>query len=612
METAYRIALALHIAGGMTALVTGLFAIIAEKGKRLHRISGKLYFWGMLLTCASALYISITKQNLFLLHIGLFSLYMVYSGFRSIQNKALHPSLLDWLMLIMAAVNGLFMIYSLKIILMVFGGIGTWLAFNDLKIFINLIKSQSIAKHIWLTRHIGAMLGSYIATSTAFIVVNIQMTDYPWIPWLAPTVIGTPLIAYWTKRYTPKPGKKTQVLPIILIIIGLAPARSFAQTYIEGGHTRHRFAQLNLGIDQRFFPNHQTATSFVNASGLVEKKKLDHFTETRLIIGGTHFWGHADFYIAIPVIKQPNTGFHTGVETGALYYPWAIQHHKLRPYIGAAFVPYRYQQGEGTELTRFKWPLTAGVTFNHHHHLIQLSCGYNTDAQEKYYITPETAVAVKTSPLWFSLGYKYMLETTVSAEKDWLSGRTKLLTDTLAALHRLNGLTVGIGPSSAFFLKQSSYLNDVAPAADQHRVVDVFMEYALGYYWHRPDLQANLSFRKIQSTLKAYDFEQTATRQALTVELYKFISDYHGFAAFVGPAMSYEMLALDQAKSKVWKPGLTFGWDIRPNRIQSWYLRTNLRYFPNMHIKTQQGQTFHFDQLEFNFIQLVIFPGRMF
>ena len=123
METAYRIALALHIAGGMTALVTGLFAIIAEKGKRPHRISGKLYFWGMLLTCASALYISITKQNLFLLHIGLFSLYMVYSGFRSIQNKTLHPSLLDWLMLIMAAVNGLFMIYSLKIILMVFGAL---------------------------------------------------------------------------------------------------------------------------------------------------------------------------------------------------------------------------------------------------------------------------------------------------------------------------------------------------------------------------------------------------------------------------------------------------------------------------------------------------------
>lgn len=614
METAYHLALGLHIFGGMSSLLTGLLAILARKGKQVHRISGRIYFWSMLLTCASALFISLIKDNAFLFHIGIFSLYMVFTGYRSIQNKSLQPSRLDLIMLILAMVNAIMMLISLKIVLMVFGGIGLSLAINDLRIFIQLYQKKALPAQAWILRHIGSMLGSYIATTTAFVVVNIQSTDYPIIPWLAPTVIGTPLIFIFSRKYSPKKKTVRPNIPMVLLLIGalFLTSTPHAQSYIDGGHTRHRFAQLNLGIDQRFFPNNQTSTSVVNASGLVEKKKLDHFTETRLHIGGTHFWGHADFYIAIPLTKKDAAGFYTGVETGALYYPWAVQHQKIRPYIGASFVPFRYKQGEGTELTRFKWPLMAGLTYNYKNHLIQIGCGYNSDVNEKYYITPETAVAVKTSPIWFSLGYKYRLETTVSAEKDWLSGRTKMLTDTLAALHRLDGLTIGIGPSSAFFLKKSSYLDESAPALDQHRVVDVFMEWAIGYYWHKPDVQANVSFRKINSTLEAYEMKHSVQRTAFTLETFKFICDYHGFAAFVGPALSYDQLEVNDHSDKQLRPGLTFGWDIRPNRIQSWYLRTNLRYFPNMKMNADANQSFHFDQLEFNFIQLVIFPGRFF
>lgn len=58
--------------------------------------------------------------------------------------------------------------------------------------------------------------------------------------------------------------------------------------------------------------------------------------------------------------------------------------------------------------------------------------------------------------------------------------------------------------------------------------------------------------------------------------------------------------------------GLTFGWDIRPNNIQSWILRTNLRWYPNLAIELDQNSKVSFDNLEFNFIQLIIYPNRMF
>jgi hypothetical protein len=129
-----------------------------------------------------------------------------------------------------------------------------------------------------------------------------------------------------------------------------------------------------------------------------------------------------------------------------------------------------------------------------------------------------------------------------------------------------------------------------------------------------------LAFRRMSNTMSAYDFSKEAKRSVLSSEVYKFIFDYHGFAFFTGLHLGYEWLSVEQNHSGVelvgsesgFKLGITFGWDIRPNRIQSWYLRTNLRYTPNLNVNMPTGGNVIIDQLEFNLIQLVIFPGRMF
>lgn len=411
--------------------------------------------------------------------------------------------------------------------------------------------------------------------------------------------------------------KKILLLFITIQFLGFT---SPAQPYVEGGKTRHRFAQLSLGLDSRLFSGYGSQSSFSNTSGQIEKFKLKNHAETRLIIGGTHFWGHADFYIAIPVASFGKSGFFTSVETGAKYFPWRIERNKIRPYIGSAWLPTLFQQGQGVTLIRFKYPITTGFVFNYKNHLIELGAGYNYDNKENYYITATASTQIKTHPYWISFGYKFMIETTVSAEKGWQNGKTKKLTDTLEMLHRLNGFTLAVGPSAAFFLKSSPHNESVAPFADNHKAAFVFPEFGLGYYLHKPDLQFNLSYRSIKSEIDAYDFSQTAKRKALTFEAFKFFADYNGFAVFAGPALSYEWLNVTETsqqqittvKYEGVKPGITFGWDIRPNRLQSWYLRTNLRYFPNMNVKMPDNKNLPFDQLEFNFIQLVVFPGRIF
>jgi hypothetical protein len=88
----------------------------------------------------------------------------------------------------------------------------------------------------------------------------------------------------------------------------------------------------------------------------------------------------------------------------------------------------------------------------------------------------------------------------------------------------------------------------------------------------------NLAYRTFKSKINAYGYKQDARREAVTFEVYKMLSDYHGFVPFIGPNISYENLSISESDNgdapknyafKGFKPGITFGWDIRPDRLQS-------------------------------------------
>ncbi|MEO0333796.1 MAG: hypothetical protein AAF223_19340, partial [Bacteroidota bacterium] len=213
-----------------------------------------------------------------------------------------------------------------------------------------------------------------------------------------------------------------------------------------------------------------------------------------------------------------------------------------------------------------------------------------------------------------------MLETTIGDERDWESGKTKEVTDKLAAENRLNGFFVGVGMSSAFWIGESSYNEDTRPYVEKYST-SLMPDFSIGYYLHKPDVNIAFGYRSYGSSTSAYGAAQVVRRRSFILEGTKFLFDYHGFVPFVGPAISYEDLSFRESFERQsvhrlsetqFSYGLTFGWDIRPNRLQSWILRTNLRWFPNLELAVDDRQSISFNNIEFNFIQLIIYPNRIF
>ncbi len=350
------------------------------------------------------------------------------------------------------------------------------------------------------------------------------------------------------------------------------------------------------------------------------------------MIGGTHFWGHADIYIAIPLtyptyeIENQSVTFLRGVETAFKYYPWRIENKKIRPFIGMSIAPFYYQQdnndqefGDGPGLSHTSIPLLTGFTYNVNNHLIELGATWNYRNEQDYFISRIQEISVETPPIYLNLSYRFMIETTLSAEKNWESGQTKKKTEELASTGDLNSFYIGGGLSSAFWLKKSSYNQNQRPYTEGYGI-SIMPDFTLGYYFHNPDLNIGVAYRSYGTSVNTYGTEQFVRRRSMALEATKYIGDYPGFAAFVGPAISYESLLFEETfenqqtqdlTDNKFAYGLTFGWDIRPNRLQTWILRTNLRWFPNLELDIDNNSSISFDNIEFNFIQFILYPGRI-
>lgn len=418
---------------------------------------------------------------------------------------------------------------------------------------------------------------------------------------------------------------RTIVSILVLMIYNLG----YSQVYIEK-KTRHRFAQLNLGLD--FQSSIGGSTKYLDESGNTQSLNLTNGYSPRFLIGGTHFWGHADFYIAIPLfsttLKMNNQEITAlrGVETVFKYYPLRIEQNKVRPYIGTSLAPFYFEHrnnnfdhSSGPELNHTSFPLLGGLTFNSKSHLIELGITWNYQNRQDYYISRNQIEKINTPPIYATLSYRYMLETTLSAEKDWESGRTKKVTDILAEKGRLNSFYLGAGISSAFWLNESSYNVVNRPYISKYST-SIMPDFTIGYYLHKPDLNIAIGYRGYGASTSTYGAVQYLNRKSFLFEVTKHLFDYQGFVPFLGPTISYENLSFAEnfegqqtfdIKEKKLGYGLTFGWDIRPNRVQSWLLRTNLRWYPNLFLEVEPNSKVSFDNLEFNFIQLIIYPNRM-
>ena len=209
MEIAFKILLIIHIVAGSIGLFTGTINIIRKKGDNPHRLVGKFFFYGMMVNAVVGFIMSVLHDNLFLLIIAVFSFYLTATGQRFLSLKKLDkgqkPKIIDWMLTIMMLLFALFFIaygiallvnhHNFGIVLLVFGLISILMAKSDISIYRGKIKF----KNYWLLLHIQRMTAGYIAALTAFLVVNNNYLPAV-VAWLAPTIIFTPLIFYWSKK----------------------------------------------------------------------------------------------------------------------------------------------------------------------------------------------------------------------------------------------------------------------------------------------------------------------------------------------------------------------------------------------------------------------------
>jgi hypothetical protein len=224
MQTFLKFALYLHILAGFTALVTGLVPSFSKKGGKVHILWGRVYYWAMFIVAVTALIRFQMKLNLiFLSGIAVFSFYNTFTGVRLIRRKENpKPEFIDWFGCILMIICSFIMLYFsyiaykntatfYTILFTIFGLFMFVLSFEDLRIFMGrkqIDNNVPLQTRYWFQNHISRMGGSYIATVTAFLVVNNPPQIPSLVVWIAPGFIGGTIIGLTRKFYMDK-FKKT-------------------------------------------------------------------------------------------------------------------------------------------------------------------------------------------------------------------------------------------------------------------------------------------------------------------------------------------------------------------------------------------------------------------
>lgn len=383
---------------------------------------------------------------------------------------------------------------------------------------------------------------------------------------------------------------------------------------------RYRFAETYVGFETELVTEHN---SFIyQKDGISHTEKLPSQITPRILIGGTHFWRHADFYISIPLTNiqfggSKNISLTNDVYTGFRYLPFTLEDKTVRPYVGVGFNSKGLKLKNGPYYTNWQWFYEGGFNYRKNNKIfgfemryIPKSDFYNAYSRTKFQNT-------KTNPFSFSLSYKVAFDATAGYSSEGAKKYMKKIYNDAEKAGALSAFSFGIGLNAIIPLgktelaSQKAFFNDEIEGALTYDV-------GIGYYSNPLDATVRVSYRPIKQEETAFDYTYRLNNHSVAFEVFKFIGDYHGFVPFVGPYISlnrYHLEEIDLGKTTKDMTtnklgyGLVFGWDIRQSRVDYITLRTNLRYTPEMNYKAGASK-FTSKQIEFNFIQLVYYPER--
>ncbi|MBG6129203.1 outer membrane protein W [Aquimarina sp. EL_43] len=355
---------------------------------------------------------------------------------------------------------------------------------------------------------------------------------------------------------------------------------------------------------------------------------------TTLYWGGFHFWGHAEFYVSFP-LKQFNlkSNEETDVEfthytvTGARFLPWAYRENRLRPYVGIGWSALDFKQivkpdEDQPKLEKnFAWTADAGVLYGYKNFTARLGVNYYPDNVWNYPISKTEFQKIKTPNFSLQLGLLYAMDLTKDNGDPTINKRWNSYPEVSSLGYNASSFGdffAAVGPSVSFSLAESEYNNSEYPYLNKKQASGGYFDIALGYQFNTANMFTAVSFRNPKFEQQAYGTRQTIKKTSIALETAKFLTDYTGFAPFIGLNVAYDHIKYseitDEGSKKLTfnkiEPGITIGWDIVPGKSEEYLiLRTNLRWYPLSSFEVD-GEKFNFNQLEYNLIQLVFYPER--
>jgi hypothetical protein len=421
---------------------------------------------------------------------------------------------------------------------------------------------------------------------------------------------------------------RTLIFSVLLLVGGNLKA----QDYVKEGKNRLNFAKTYFELGMQYSPSFTGKK--ILSGGETEQFTNGALGNAQLNIGGIHFWGHADFYISIPLSqmnfkKRDSTSFilSESVVTGARFMPWAYKDKRITPYVGARWSIVNFKQELQPDATqplfsKSKINVEAGVLFGKGNLMARAGASYYPTHKWNYPLNETNFQQVKT-PWWsLTIGIIYAFESTRSKKYKKLNDEFNAYpTRSSPTLHSENhgDWFIGIGPSSSFMLSVSDYNKEMFPFFNKKPVSNTYLDISLGYQFNRVGLVTALSFRNPQFTYEGYGVTQTIGKRSLLLEAFKFLTDYSGFTPYIGINIAIDNISYSESgrssqfslsTSRV-TPGVTAGWDILPGKTaQPFVLRTNLRWFPFESIQVK-GKSFSLNQIEYNVIQAVFYPSRL-
>lgn len=205
----HRTNIVIHIFAGSSALLIGIFILVAVKGGKRHRIYGRLFLWLLSIVILTGLLgVFIFKRNSFLLVITVLSGYLGFSGFRVMRNRSNKPRLLDVAAALLSILSVIFFVYYFRSIGLIWSPVIIYSTVGYLVLVVVYDLSRSLFtkktyQNMWMYEHILKMVSAFSALLSAF-TGTVLPQYHPYSQFL-PSVFGSVIalgfmLSYWYKR----------------------------------------------------------------------------------------------------------------------------------------------------------------------------------------------------------------------------------------------------------------------------------------------------------------------------------------------------------------------------------------------------------------------------